>query len=79
MSKPKSFSDDKLNVTENVNFVFQKQENIVIKGEKAGSQLFHLFSQCFYLNEFSSEASKVAIVWQIVKDRGKGGAFILSK
>ena len=46
-SKLKVFADDKLNVTEKLEFVLGRVENIVGKGENAGSQHFLLFSQCF--------------------------------
>ena len=35
-SKLKTFADDKINVTENLKFVFERVENIVGKGENAG-------------------------------------------
>ena len=46
-SKMKVFADDKINVTEKWKFVFRKTENIVGKGENAGSRQFLLFPQRF--------------------------------
>ena len=38
LSKLKAFTDDKLNVTQNIEFIFHKLENIVGKGENAGNR-----------------------------------------
>ena len=46
--------------------VFDRVENIVGKGENAGYQYFHLFSQCFQKTSFL-RSLKVGIVWQSVK------------
>ena len=35
-SKLKTFADDKITVTENLKFVFERVENIMGKGENAG-------------------------------------------
>ena len=43
----KDFADDKINVTNKMNFVMGRVENIVGKGGNAGYQHFLLFSQCF--------------------------------
>ena len=43
----KAFAEDKLNVTKELTFVLEKEENIVGKGENAGNQHFLLFLQCF--------------------------------
>ena len=43
----KAFAEDKLNVTKELTFVLEKEENIVGKGENAGNQYFLLFLQCF--------------------------------
>ena len=43
-------------------YFFDRVENFVGKGENAGYQHFLLFPQCF-LNDSSSESSKVWIVW----------------
>ena len=43
----KAFADNKSNVAKMMIYVFDKVENIVGKGEKAGHQPFLLFSQCF--------------------------------
>ena len=50
MSKLKAIAVDKLNITPNITFVFQRAENNVGKGENAGYQHFLLFSQ--YLDFF---------------------------
>ena len=62
LPKLKAFADDKLNVTQNVNVVFHRIQNIMGKEENAGYQHFFLFPQCFQ-KAFSSSASKVVIVW----------------
>ena len=46
-SKLKAFADDKIKVTEILKFVLGRVENIVGKGENAGSQHFLRFPQCF--------------------------------
>ena len=51
-SKLKAFADDKINMTEKLNFVSGNVENIVGKVENAGYQHFLLFPQCF-LKAFS--------------------------
>ena len=43
----KAFEDNKIYVTENLNFVLRRVENIVAKGEYAGCQHFLLFLQSF--------------------------------
>ena len=43
----KTFADDKVNVTEKINFVLETVKNIVEKGENAVYQHFLLFPQCF--------------------------------
>ena len=43
----KAFEDNKIYVTENLNFVLRRVENIVAKGEDAGCQHFLLFLQSF--------------------------------
>ena len=45
--KFKEFADDNISVTEKLKFVLGRVENIVGKGENAGSQHFLLFPQCF--------------------------------
>ena len=40
LSKFKAFADDKLNITRNIKVVFHRDENIVGKGENAGSGIF---------------------------------------
>ena len=62
LPKLKAFADDKSNVTQNIQVVFHRTENIVEKEENAGYQHFLLFPQCFQ-KAFSSSASKVVIVW----------------
>ena len=46
-SELKAFADDKMNVTEKLKFVLVRVENVVGKGENAGSKHFLLFAQCF--------------------------------
>ena len=46
----KAFADDKTNVTEKLKLVLGSIENIVGKGENAGSQLFFFSPQCFLKN-----------------------------
>ena len=43
----KDFADDKINLTQILNFVLERVENIVGKGENAGLKHFLLFPQCF--------------------------------
>ena len=62
LSKLKAFAEDKSNVTQNIQFVFERIENIVGKEENAGYQHFLLFPQCFQ-KAFYSRVSKVVIVW----------------
>ena len=61
LSKLKAFTDDKVNVNENLKTVFGRVENIVGKGENAGYQHFLLFPQCFQKASFS-RSLKVGIV-----------------
>ena len=46
-SKFKVHADDKINTTQNLNFVLGWVGNILGKGENAGYQHFLLFSNCF--------------------------------
>ena len=46
-SKLKDLVDDKINLTEKLNFTFGRVENIVGKGENAGNQHFLHFPQWF--------------------------------
>ena len=47
MSKFKASADDEFGVAEIIEFVFERVENIVGKGENAGYQHFLLFLPCF--------------------------------
>ena len=47
MSKSRAFADDRLNGAKIMVPVFDREENIVGKGENAGYQHFLLFPQCF--------------------------------
>ena len=47
LSKMKAFEDDKLKVTQMMNTVLDRVENIVGKGENAGYQCFLLLPRCF--------------------------------
>ena len=62
----KAFTDDKINVTENVKSIVERVENIVEKGENAGYQHFLLFPLCFQ-KALSSRLLKVEIAWERVK------------
>ena len=55
-SKLKVFADHKSNLIENLNFVLERVEKILGKGENAGYQHFLLFSKCF------QEASSLRVV-----------------
>ena len=52
LSKLKAFADEKINVAQNLKFVYDRVENIVGKGENAGYQHFLLFPQCFQKSVF---------------------------
>ena len=62
LTKFKTFADDKILVTQTLEFVLGGVENIVGKGENAGYQHFLLFPQCF-LKLSLPEVLKVGIVW----------------
>ena len=51
-SKFKAKADDKINVTQNLNFGLGKVENILGNGENAGYQHFLLFPKCFQKASF---------------------------
>ena len=51
----KGHAEDKINVTQNLNFVLEWIENILYKGEKAGYQHFLLFPKCLQ-KAYSSKA-----------------------
>ena len=64
MVQLKAFSDNKLNVTENMKFVSERIENFKGKGENAGYQHFLLFPKCFQKSSsLGSLKVKVGIVW----------------
>ena len=46
-SKFKAHAEDKINVSQNLNFVLERVENISGKGENAGYQHFLLFIKSF--------------------------------
>ena len=69
-SKLKLFTDDKINVTQNLKFVFRRVENSVGNGENAGYQHFLLFSNCFQKPSFSGSLKVKNIL-----DRSKIKAF----
>ena len=52
LSRFKAFADGSSNKDEIVKFVFDREENIVGKGENAGSQHFLLFPKCFLKASF---------------------------
>ena len=53
LSISKAFADDKIKVTENLNYVLRGIENIVEKGEHAGYKHILRFTQCFLRASFS--------------------------
>ena len=61
LPKLKAFVDEKSNVTQNIEVVFHRIENIVGKEENTGYQHFLLFPQCFQ-KAFTSSVSKAIIV-----------------
>ena len=74
-TKLKAFADGKSNVAKLMNFLLDRVENIVGKGENAGYKHFLLFQQCFQKTS-SSGSIKVEIVWKMVNlpqnSHGKG-------
>ena len=58
----KEFADDKINVTQKLEFVLGRLEIIVGEGQNAGHQHFLLFSQCFQ-KVACTGSLKVLIVW----------------
>ena len=65
-SEFKAHADDKTNVTQNLNFLLERVENILGKGENAGYQHFLLFPKCFQKASFS----------RVVKSRDSGKKLI---
>ena len=61
-TKLKAFADDKIDFDKIMISVYDREENIVGKGENAGNQHFLLFPECFQKISFSS-LFKVGIVW----------------
>ena len=53
-SKLKAITYYKINVIQKLEFVLERVEKIVGKGENAGDQHFLLFLQCFRKDSFSS-------------------------
>ena len=62
LSKLKAFADDNLHRVQLMEFLFNRIENIMGKGENAGNQHFLLFPICFQ-NASSLRLLKVGIVW----------------
>ena len=62
LTKLKAFADGKLKVTKMMIFLFDREENIVGKGENVGYHHFLLFPQCFP-KPSSLGSFKVRIVW----------------
>ena len=54
------------------NFIFDRVENIVGKGENADYQHFLLFPRCFQ-KAFFSGSLKLVIMWRGVNFRSSGG------
>ena len=65
VAKLKAFAHDKFNITKVMISLFDRIENIVVKGENTGYQQFPFF-QCFQRACFPG-ASKGVIVWEWVK------------
>ena len=61
-SKLKAFADNQIDMTEKLEFVLERVENFVEKGENAGYQHFLLFPQCFQKTSYTGSL-KVGIVW----------------
>ena len=61
-SKLKTFTEDNMNEPQMIICVFDREENIVGKGENAGYQHFLFFPQCSQAPSFSG-SSEVGIVW----------------
>ena len=55
-SKFRASANDNFDVAKIIQFIFDRVENIVGKGENAGDQHFLLFPQCF---------QKVALQWKL--------------
>ena len=66
LTKLKAFADNNLNVANMMNFLYDRAENTVEKGENAGYQHFLLLLQCFP-KPSSLGWLKVGTVWQRVK------------
>ena len=62
LSKLKVFADNNLHRVQLMEFLFNRIENIMGKGENAGNQHFLLFPICFQ-NASSLRLLKVGIVW----------------
>ena len=62
MSKCKASADGKFSVAEIIEFVFEKVENTMGKGENAGYQHFLLFLQCFQKASYPGSL-KIELVW----------------
>ena len=65
-TKLKAFADDKLKVTKMIISVFDREENIVGKGEIACYEQFLLFPQGFQKGSFP-DPSKGVTVWEWVQ------------
>ena len=61
-SKLKAFADNKSNVAKPMISGFDREENIVGKGENVGNQHFLVFPQCF-VKHSSLVVLKVWILW----------------
>ena len=69
-SKFKAFADDKIHVAEIMIYLFDREENIMGKGENAGYQHFLLFPQCFqkaFLNVLLKSGSCVKELMEKVR------------
>ena len=65
--KLKAFADGKINITEKLEFVLGRVENMTEKGENAGCQHFLLFTSCFQKTS-SSGSLKVGIMCKVLTE-----------
>ena len=61
-SESKAFAEDKMNLALMMVYVFDRAQNITVKGENAGYLDFLFFPQCFQ-KAISSGVFQVMIVW----------------
>ena len=61
-TKLKAAADENLNMAQMIEFILERIENIVGKGENASNQCFLLFPQCFQNAPYLGSL-KVGVVW----------------